>query len=69
MITSDGYSCISDRYKFIEENELIDEVKKNGIREIYLKLREIEDEEFSINKFPRFKENDDSSCIYADIKV
>lgn len=69
MLTSDGYSCISDRYKLIEEEKLIDEVRKNGVGNIYSKLRKFEEEEFSTNRFPRFKIKDDSSCIYLEISV
>lgn len=68
MLTSDGYSCISDRYKLIEEERLIEEVSIQGVGNIYNKLREFEEEEFSVNKYPRFKVKDDSSCIYVDIK-
>lgn len=67
MITSDGFSCISDRYKTIEEQNLINDVEKYGAGEIYSKLRNIESEDFSTTRFPRFKVNDDSSCIYLDI--
>ncbi|MGL6105209.1 hypothetical protein [Romboutsia sp.] len=67
MLTSDGFSCISDRYNIIENENLIEEVKKHGVSSIYSKLREFEEEEFSVNKYPRFKVKDDSSCIYLDI--
>lgn len=69
MLTSDGYSCISDRYKLIDEDKLIEEVKKYGVGNIYYKLREFEEKEFSVNKYPRFKIKDDSSCIYLEINI
>ncbi|GAA0701360.1 hypothetical protein GCM10008904_07390 [Paraclostridium ghonii] len=67
MLTSDGFSCISDRYKNIEEYSLINEVQKHGVGHIYKKLRNIELDDFSTTRFPRFKVNDDSSCVYLEI--
>lgn len=67
MLASDGFSCISDRYKNIEEQNLINEVEKYGVGEIYSKLRTIELDDFSTTRFPRFKINDDSSCVYLEI--
>ncbi|MGL5346292.1 MAG: hypothetical protein ACRDA3_02990 [Peptostreptococcaceae bacterium] len=69
MLTSDGYSCISDRYKLIKEHKLIEEVKNYGVGNIYSKLRKFEEEEFSVNRYPRFKVKDDSSCIYLEINI
>ena len=69
MLTSDGYSCVSDRYKLIEEEKLIDEVIKQGAGTVYNKLRKFEEEESSVNKYPRFKIKDDSSCIHLDISI
>ncbi len=69
MLTSDGFSCISDRYALIKDKELIKEVKRHGVSNIYSKLRGFEEEEFSVNKFPRFKIKDDSSCIFLDINA
>ncbi|MEG2983424.1 MAG: hypothetical protein RR835_01905 [Peptostreptococcaceae bacterium] len=67
MLTSDGFSCISDRYNEIHEYELLNEVEVNGTGFIYNKLRKIEDDDKLTIKFPRFKINDDSSCVYLDI--
>ena len=67
MLTSDGFSCISDRYNEIEEHELINEVEANGVGFIYNNLRKIEEDDYLTIKFPRFKIKDDSSCIYLDI--
>ncbi|GAA0106104.1 hypothetical protein UT300013_27280 [Paraclostridium sordellii] len=67
MLISDGFSCISDRYNEIDELDLLNEVEKSGVGIIYEKLREIEKNDYSTIKFPRFKISDDSSCIYLDI--
>ncbi|MEG1132710.1 MAG: hypothetical protein RSD77_10370 [Romboutsia sp.] len=67
MLTSDGFSCISDRYNEIEEHELLNEIETNGVGFIYNNLRKIEEDDYLTIKFPRFKINDDSSCIYLDI--
>lgn len=67
MLISDGFSCISDRYNEIDELDLLNEVEKSGVGIIYEKLREIERNDYSTVKFPRFKISDDSSCIYLDI--
>ncbi|MGL5330648.1 MAG: hypothetical protein ACRDD7_15360 [Peptostreptococcaceae bacterium] len=69
MLSSDGFSCISDRYNLIKEEELIKEVIKYGAGNIYSRLREFEESEFSVNRYPRFKIKDDSSCIYLDINI
>ncbi|HSQ88834.1 hypothetical protein [Romboutsia sp.] len=68
MLTSDGFSCVSDRYNLINEEELLNQVTNRGISEIYNELRCFEEEDFSTIKFPRFKIKDDSSCIYLDIE-
>lgn len=67
MLTSDGYSCVSDRYNLIDENNLINEAIKNGVSSIYKELRNFEEEDFSTTKFPRFKIKDDSSCILLNL--
>ena len=67
MLTSDGFSCISDRYNYIDENKLLHKVEEVGVGTIYNKLRKIEKDDYLTTKFPRFKVNDDSSCIYLDI--
>ena len=67
ILTSDGYSCISDRYKLIDEKDLLNETINNGVSSIYKTLRKFEEEDFSTTRFPRFKVKDDSSCIYLNI--
>lgn len=67
MLTSDGFSCISDRYNEIEEQELLNNVEESGVGNIYNKLRKIEEDDYLTTRFPRFKINDDSSCVYLDI--
>lgn len=67
MLTSDGFSSISDRYNLIKEEELLNYVIEHGVSDTYKKLRKFEEDDYSTTKFPRFKVNDDSSCIYLEL--
>lgn len=67
ILTSDGFSCVSDRYNLIEKESLIDIAEKEGIQYIYSKLRNLEDDDYQTIRFPRFKIKDDSSCVYLNI--
>lgn len=68
MLASDGFSCISDRYKLIEDEKILETVENRGVGSIYNELRAFEEKDFSTTKFPRFKIKDDCSCVYLDIE-
>lgn len=69
MMTSDGFSCIADRYGVLEEEDLINIAHEYGIQFIFDKVREFEEKDYKTIEFPRFKVKDDSSCIYLDIDI
>ena len=69
MLMSDGFSCVKDRYQLVKENKLIKIVREQGVKSIFSRLRKFEQEKLSINKYPRFKISDDSSCIYLNINI
>ena len=66
-MSSDGFSCAFDRYEIFETEEIMTIVKDKGIEHINEKIRQLEKEDKQGIIFPRFKENDDSSCIYLHI--
>lgn len=68
MMTSDGFSCIYDRYNIFNKDEIVQIGEKNGIKYIGNKIREIERKDNNGILYPRFKESDDSSCIYLKIR-
>ena len=67
MMSSDGFSCAWDRYNIFKENEMIEVGKNKGIGYINNKIRKLEKEDYNGMIFPRFKESDDSSCVYLHI--
>ena len=67
MMSSDGFSCAWDRYNIFTEDEVMEIGQYKGIEYIKEKTRELEKEDKKGKIFPRFKESDDSSCIYLHI--
>lgn len=67
MMSSDGFSCAWDRYNIFKENEMIEIGQNKGIEYIKSKIRELEKEDDKGMIFPRFKESDDSSCVYLHV--
>lgn len=67
LMASDGFSAITDRYNYIDMENLIHEAQNKGLDNLCRKLREIEEEDSSGNKYPRFKKNDDASAIYIEL--
>ncbi len=67
MMTSDGFSCVYDRYGIFSKEEIINLANTEGIDYIYKKVREFEKSDDNGVEYPRFKVHDDSSCVYLDI--
>jgi len=67
LMASDGFSAITDRYNYIDMENLIHEAQNKGLDNLCRKLREIEEEDSSGDKYPRFKKNDDASAIYIEL--
>lgn len=68
MMSSDGFSCAWDRYNIFKDSEMIKIGQHNGIEYIKNKIRKLEKEDNNGMIFPRFKESDDSSCVYLHIR-
>lgn len=67
LMASDGFSAITDRYNYIDMENLIHEAQNKGLDNLCRKLREIEEDDSSGDKYPRFKKNDDASAIYIEL--
>ena len=67
MMTSDGFSCVYDRYGIFSKEDIIKLANTEGIDYIYKKVREFEKSDDNGVEYPRFKVHDDSSCVYLDI--
>lgn len=67
MMSSDGFSCAWDRYNIFEENKMIEIGHNKGIEYIKGEIRKLEKEDSKGITFPRFKESDDSSCVYLHV--
>lgn len=67
MLASDGFTCASDRYGILKEDELIYVAEKMGIEYISSQIREFEEDDYKAIKMPRFKVKDDLSVIYIEL--
>lgn len=67
MLASDGFTCASDRYGILKEDELIYVAEKMGIEYIAGQIREFEEDDYKAIKMPRFKVMDDLSAVYVEL--
>ncbi|MGL4740999.1 MAG: protein phosphatase 2C domain-containing protein [Sarcina sp.] len=67
MLLSDGYAAIYDNYKIFSKEELFEAIEKNGIEDIYKKIRDLEDRDNDMIKYPRLKKSDDASIVYYEV--
>lgn len=68
LLMSDGFSALFNKYKCIDKNNFFNIIdKEETLESLYLKLREIEDEDEEGIKYTRFKKSDDASAIYISI--
>ncbi|AKN34132.1 hypothetical protein Ccar_05735 [Clostridium carboxidivorans P7] len=63
LLMSDGFSAIFDNYKYMQADDLISIIEKQGLHQVYKTIRLIENEDADVVKFPRFKKSDDSSAV------
>ena len=66
-IMSDGYSAIFDKYGYCTEEELMNLLYEKGVLDNYKIIRKIEEDDWEILKYPRFKKGDDSSVVFYSI--
>lgn len=64
VLMSDGYAAIFDTYNYCTEVQLIDMLEIKGAKEVYKVIRDIEEDDCDITKYPRFKKGDDSSVVF-----
>ncbi|MGL4991625.1 MAG: protein phosphatase 2C domain-containing protein [Sarcina sp.] len=67
ILLSDGYAAIYDNYKIFSKEELFSAVEEEGIEEVYKKIREVEDMDSDMVKYPRLKKGDDASIVYYKV--
>lgn len=67
MMSSDGFSCAWDKYNIFEIDKIIEIGQYRGINYIRDTIRKLEKEDNKGIIFPRFKESDDSSCVYLHV--
>lgn len=65
-LMSDGFAAIVDTYKHFNEAELIERLIDLGAENTYELIREIEEEDKDILKYPRLKKGDDSSIVFLN---
>lgn len=63
LLMSDGFSAIFDNYNYTDENNIISLVEKEGLENVYQRIRTIEEEDEDILKYPRLKKSDDASAV------
>jgi|AntRauTorcE11897_2_1112592.scaffolds.fasta_scaffold00095_16 hypothetical protein len=66
LLMSDGFYAIKDKYQTANYNQIFEIAKKEGIKQIYKNIRQIEEQDYSANKYPRFKKSDDASAVYFE---
>lgn len=67
IMSSDGFSCAWDRYNIFEQDKIVEIGQHKGIEYIKENIRKLEKKDKIGISFPRFKESDDSSCIYLHV--
>lgn len=63
-LMSDGFSAIVDTYKYCDDGELIERLIELGTENTYELIRQIEEQDKDILKYPRLKKGDDSSIVF-----
>lgn len=67
FMASDGFTCSMDKYRLLDELDIISTVKEYGLRTLLNNLRKFE-RGLDANRHPRFKTMDDSSCILVSVE-
>ncbi len=68
LLMSDGFSAIVDGYGHFDEASLFEIAKSRGLLEINCEIRKIEREmDPHAERFPRYKQSDDSSAILLEL--
>jgi serine/threonine protein phosphatase PrpC len=67
LLMSDGFSAFKEKYGY-SIDEFFQKVEQKSMEKMIRKLREIENSDKDLLKFPRLKRHDDATCIYLDIQ-
>lgn len=66
LLLSDGFSRVIDTYHLFKDyNDLLVNLKEQGVEQIYETMREIEQRDQNVQQFPRLRVSDDASLILA----
>jgi hypothetical protein len=69
ILMSDGFSRTIDTYHLFKDYyDLLVNLEKQGVEQIYETMREIEQRDQNVQLFPRLRVSDDASLILASIK-
>lgn len=63
LMMTDGFYALVENYDAYTDQSLIEAVKSKGLRKLLEELRQIEEDDKGILKFPRFKKSDDATAI------
>jgi len=67
LLMSDGFSAIYNKYKQLTIEELIDASKNEGLEEVLLKIRKLEDNDPDFMKYRRLRLHDDATAILISV--
>ena len=68
LLMTDGFYAITNSYKYVDFKGLFNMIEQKGVKEVYSKLRQLEENDADCNAFPRFKKSDDASVVYMELE-
>lgn len=67
LLMTDGLYDIVDTYKLMSDQELMDRALANGLNDLALQVRAIENADPHAKSYPRFKKSDDATAALFDL--
>lgn len=67
LLMSDGFSALVDGYALLSEAELMAALAEQGLPRLAMRLREVEADDATCDRFPRFKISDDATALWLRI--
>jgi len=67
LIMSDGFSSIYNKYHWINQNQLFELCKSEGLETVLRKIRDLEDNDKDFNTYKRLRLHDDASAIHIEL--
>ena len=67
LIMSDGFSAIYNKYHWINQNQLFELCKSEGLETVLRKIRDLEDSDKDFNTYKRLRLHDDASAIHIEL--